>query len=287
VRFFRDVANVMMDANDLERVTFNALGGAHDYRREPRRNGRAAVDLNLAGATGTGDAAADSVLVVGTNGADDVVVTGDATSVLVRRLRAAVSITGVEAATDRLAITTREGNDTVNASRLAAAMALNLDGGPGDDALAGGPVTTPWSAATARTRSTARGDDNSVYQGTARHDDIRVSRRNTPAGPQVIFQNRREVNASLFLNAEAITVLGGSGNDIIVMDRSAGVLWRANFFGGSGNDRLIGSALDDTLDGGTGYNVLQGNGGTDVFRNGLIAPSAAVMATLRSRATGV
>ena len=50
VLFSRDIANVTMDLNDVERITFNALGGA-DNIRDPRseRHRRAEVAINLAG----------------------------------------------------------------------------------------------------------------------------------------------------------------------------------------------------------------------------------------------
>jgi hypothetical protein len=54
-------------------------------------------------------------------------------------LAARVNITGAEAANDRLTVTTRAGDDVVEASSLAAgAIQLTADGGDGDDVLLGG-----------------------------------------------------------------------------------------------------------------------------------------------------
>src|SRR5204862_201875 len=66
LRFTRDVANVTMDTNGVERVDFNALGGS-DAITVGDLSGTAVtqVNLNLAGTLGgtAGDGAADSVIV--------------------------------------------------------------------------------------------------------------------------------------------------------------------------------------------------------------------------------
>ncbi len=121
VRFFRDIANVTMDLNDIEGVDFNALGGADTVRvNDLSGTDMTEVNTNLAAAGGAGDAAADNVIVAGTNGDDVSIVTGDATGVAVLGLAARVNITGAEVANDRLRVNALAGDDVVEASGLAA-----------------------------------------------------------------------------------------------------------------------------------------------------------------------
>ena len=83
LRFFRDVANVTMDVNAIEQVTYNALGGA-DTITVNSLAGTAAqqVNLNLAGTLGgtTGDGQADTVIVNGTSASDSMTISGSAGS---------------------------------------------------------------------------------------------------------------------------------------------------------------------------------------------------------------
>jgi Ca2+-binding RTX toxin-like protein len=142
VRFTRDVANVTMDTNDVEAITFNALGGADTITvNDLSGTDVTAVNLNLAGSIGgtTGDAQPDTVIVNGTNGNDVIQAAGDASGVVVIGLPARVNITGAEAANDRLIVNALAGDDVVEASGLVAgAIQLTADGGDGDDVLIGG-----------------------------------------------------------------------------------------------------------------------------------------------------
>jgi Ca2+-binding RTX toxin-like protein len=97
------------------------------------------VNTDLAGALGgtTGDAQTDQVIVNGTNGNDRIDVAGDASGVAVSGLAARVAIQHQEPA-DKLDVNARGGDDAITAAALAAqAITLSLDGGAGDDAIAG------------------------------------------------------------------------------------------------------------------------------------------------------
>jgi len=139
VRFTRDVGTVTMDLDGVERIDFNALGGA-DTITVNDLTGTDVTEINLdLGATGAGgDGQADKVVVKGTDGDDAVAVAGDATGVTILGLAAQVHITGAEAANDRLTVDARDGDDAVDASGLAAgAIQFAADGGNGDDILVG------------------------------------------------------------------------------------------------------------------------------------------------------
>ena len=139
LRFFRDVANVTMDANEVEALTFNALGGADVITLGDLAGTNVTdIDLNLAAVGGVGDAQPDTVIVQGTNGDDTILVVGDAGGVAVLGLAAQVNITGSEGANDRLVVNALDGDDVVEASGLAAGfIQLTADGGRGADVLIG------------------------------------------------------------------------------------------------------------------------------------------------------
>jgi Ca2+-binding RTX toxin-like protein len=140
LRFTRDVGNIVMDVNGVERVDFNALGGTDTIIvNDLSGTDVTEVNLNLQAGTGGGDGAADTVILNGTAGDDVIQAAGDASGVTVSGLAAQVRITGAEAAKDRLTVNALSGDDVVEASGLSAdAIPLAADGGDGDDVLIGG-----------------------------------------------------------------------------------------------------------------------------------------------------
>jgi Ca2+-binding RTX toxin-like protein len=140
VLFFRNIANVVMDLNDVEAIDFNALGGADNIVvNDLIGTDITEVNVNLAASGGVGDGQPDNVIVNGTDGDDVIVVTGDASGTSVFGLPAQINITGAEPANDRLTVNALAGDDVVEASGLAAtAIALTANGGANDDILIGG-----------------------------------------------------------------------------------------------------------------------------------------------------
>jgi Ca2+-binding RTX toxin-like protein len=141
VRFFRNVAIVAMDLNDLEIMAFNAVGGA-DVITVGDLSGTDATELrlNLQATLGgaTGDGQPDTVMVNGTNGADVITVSGSTAGITTLGLKATVKVFGSEAANDRLIINALAGDDLVDASGLlAGAIKLTLNGGLGNDLFLG------------------------------------------------------------------------------------------------------------------------------------------------------
>src|SRR4029077_18580917 len=105
LRFFRNVANITMDCNNLEQVVFRALGGP-DQITVNDLTGTAVsnVVVDLTGSNGTGDAAADTVIVNGTLTNDVISVTGSTNGVTVAGLATAVTVVGAESNLDTLTI---------------------------------------------------------------------------------------------------------------------------------------------------------------------------------------
>lgn len=138
--FFRDVASVVMDLNDVEKIQFHALGGA-DTIVVNDLSGTDVTELfiNLAAANGAGDGAADTVILNATSADDVVLVVGDSGAVQVLGLDYVINIVGFESALDRLVINTLGGDDVIEASGvLAGAIQLVLNGGDDNDVLIGG-----------------------------------------------------------------------------------------------------------------------------------------------------
>ncbi|MGO1081100.1 calcium-binding protein [Inquilinus sp. CA228] len=138
--FFRDVASINMDLNDVERIEFDALGGADKVRIHDLTGTEVnRVDIDLAGTVGgtTGDGAIDAVTVEGTAGANGITLWNSGSTVGVDGLQERVSIQHLEVA-DQLTVDGGAGNDVINAFAVGAGrVSLTLSGGAGDDTLVG------------------------------------------------------------------------------------------------------------------------------------------------------
>ena len=120
LRFFRNVATITMDTDGVERVDFNALGGAdlvtvNDLSATDVR----AVNVDLAASGGGDDAQDDRIVVKGTDRNDAIRIAGDAQSVTVSGLAATVTALHPQP-NDRLDLETLGGRDSVDSAGLAA-----------------------------------------------------------------------------------------------------------------------------------------------------------------------
>jgi Ca2+-binding RTX toxin-like protein len=114
LRFFRDLGNITMDMDGVERVDLDALGGADTVTQNDLSGTDARQFLvDLQGPGGGGDGGADSVVVNGTKGSDHIKVQPEGGTVVVRGLAARTQITGSEAANDHLTVNGQGGNDRV------------------------------------------------------------------------------------------------------------------------------------------------------------------------------
>jgi Ca2+-binding RTX toxin-like protein len=138
--FTRDIANITMDLNGIERIEFNALGGSDNIVvNNLSHTDVTQVAIDLAATLGgvTPDGLLDTVTVKGTGGADHIVVTASVTAVTVSGLSEVVTIDHADAS-DQLSISGGAGSDTIDASAVpTGTMALILDGGAGNDTLIG------------------------------------------------------------------------------------------------------------------------------------------------------
>ncbi len=141
VIFTRNLGNIVMDLNDVERIDLNTLGNT-DQTTINDLSGTDLVEINIDQAAtigGTaGDGAADIVIVNGTNGDDIIDIVGAGSSVSVLGLAAQVNIGNTEGANDSLIVSALGGADSVTATTLpAGVIKLTIDGGAGDDNLLG------------------------------------------------------------------------------------------------------------------------------------------------------
>ena len=115
VKLFRDIANITMDFDTVERLELNAFGGADRITvNDLTGTDLEATDVDLSASAGGGDTKPDAVIVMGTNRADRVRVTRAGARALTTGLPAKTRIAGSEPANDLLLINTLAGNDDVN-----------------------------------------------------------------------------------------------------------------------------------------------------------------------------
>lgn len=242
-RFFRNVANITMDCDDVEIVRFNALGGVDNITVNSLTGtdvAQVAIDLASPANSGTGDGAADLVIVQGTNGDDVVQVSGPPGEVRIDGTGASVRIFGSEAAADQLGLNLLAGNDQLDASALPAGrVALVVNGGLGEDVVlgsqgddlvaggdgddvvlaGGGNDTLVWNP----------GDDNDVFEGQAGDDRMLFNGANVAEiinisanGGRVLF-SRNIANVLMDLNdVEAISFNALGGADVITLNDVSG-----------------------------------------------------------------
>ena len=210
--FTRDVGNVVMNTNDVERVVLNARGGADGITiNDLSATDVKRIDIDLTGVSEgtTGDGAADAVRANGTAGKDTIEVVGGGNAFSVVGLAAQINVFNTDAALDTLTVNGGAGDDTIDASTLAAGVVkLRLDGGVGNDTILG-----------------------------SRGNDILIG----GAGNDVLIGGAGD--DQLFGGPGADTLNGGAGNDVFVADEFDTVI--DDFAAGAGSeDRIDLSALD-------------------------------------------
>jgi Ca2+-binding RTX toxin-like protein len=289
--FTRNIANIVMDLDDVESIRHQALGGAdivnvNDLSGTDVRQ----VEISLSGVIGgaTGDGAVDDVSVAGTNGAETIKVSGGASNINVASVAAAVKITTLEA-NDIARINALGGNDTVNAATALHAVILNggvgddtLRGGSGNDILQGGDDKDTLTGGLGGDQMLGEGgDDRMVWnsgdgtdlmEGGDGIDTAEVNGSSgseefsiTANGARVRFDRLNPSPSALDIGTtENLLVDMGGGDDTISMTGNLAVLIQIRVDGGEGNDTILGSNGADLLIGGDGNDFIDGQQGNDV-----------------------
>jgi predicted ester cyclase len=237
VRFTRNIANIVMDLDDVEALTLRALGGAdlaavNDLAGTDLKT----VDVDLAAVIGgtAGDAQPDTVVVGGTDGADNVSIGSTTGRPTVFGLFAQTRVANAEEGFDNVDIATLGGPDTLNMAVGSAfgPQAINFDGG--DDA------------------------DVARYSGTNAADSIQVVANGGETATIGAGTTRLDT-----LGVESLVVLGLNGGDTISAVGNLAALAPITMDGGSGDDTILGSNGADLLIGGAGNDFVDGQQGTD------------------------
>jgi len=139
VRFTRDVANIVTDLNGVERVEFNALGGADNITvNDMTGTNLKQVSVDLGAVGGGGDGAADVLTATGSAGDNTVTVTETAGVIAITGLTAQIIIANSEGANDSFIINALGGNDVIIASAYAGVDGrMTVDAGVGNDVIVG------------------------------------------------------------------------------------------------------------------------------------------------------
>ena len=237
VRLFRDVANITMDLNGIEALDLNTFGSADNVTVGDLAGTdleKANVDLSATPGSGVGDGAADTVIVDGTDDADNVKVGSAGGDVLVSGLYTDVQVTGAESANDSVDVNTLGGDDTINTGLgISGPAAVNIDGGTGTD--------------------------TEIYSGTPFADTIGIGRD----GANVAAFGTTGTPA-VAIGVESLDVNGLGGDDTIVGQNGIAGLTHLTIDGGAGDDTIQGGDGDDTLNGGSGSDSVNGGRGSDV-----------------------
>jgi len=141
LRFARNIGSVVLDVAGIETVQAHALDGV-DVITVSDLSGTGVLgvnlDLSVTAGSGPGDGQADAVIVNATDEADSLAINGEPGIVTVAGLSAPVTIFGSDPTNDRLIVNALDGDDTVQASNLAAGIiGFTADGGMGADLLVG------------------------------------------------------------------------------------------------------------------------------------------------------
>ena len=282
--FLRDVANVTMDLNDVEKIDFRALGGADNIVvGDLVGTDVTQVLIDLRGSGGGADGAADTVTVNATQGNDTFNITGNANGVKVFGQGSSTAVSFMDAGLDRIVLNGQAGDDVINASGLQAnGPLLTVNGGLGRDTMIGGAGSDLIGGGDGNdTALMGAGDDTFVWNPGDDNDIIEGQ-----AGRDTMLFNGANISEKIHISANGARVLFSRDVANVVMDLNDNEVIDFNALGGadtvtvgdlSGTDvtevhvNLAGSTGGSTGDGQVDTIVLQGTDGDDVIqviRNG-------------------
>ena len=245
LRLTRDVANIVLDADGVETVTINALGGVDNVVVNPLTGTAVTqVNIDLAAAGGGADGAADTVTLNGTAGPDIFNIAANGTAVEVTGLGALVRNTNAELANDRIVVT-GVGGDTVNAN-----------GTDGADTMQVMPSPVVGFVRTVVSGFTIPVDVNGALTLSV----------NGLGGPDTITAANGLATLGIPLRLDGgdgdDTITGGDGNDLIIGGAGNDIV-----SGGRGNDFILLGEGNDTFiwNPGDGSDTIEGQGGNDTL----------------------
>ncbi|MGF7147606.1 Ca2+-binding RTX toxin-like protein [Sphingomonas zeicaulis] len=287
--FTRNIANIVMDLNDVETIDVRAFGGA-DLVTVNDLSGTdvTQIRVDLAAAGGVDDLAADVVQAHATGGADSAGIVVGPDGVATSGLAATTIVSGGFVG-DRLVLMGLGGDDVLTTTGFAAIQfeldggtgndQLNggsardiLTGGDGDDVLRGGDGYDQMVGGAGDDRIIWNpGDDTDLAEGGDGTDTVEVNGGNgdalftiTANGARVRFDRLDPAPFSLDIGtAERLVLTAGGGDDTVSATGNLAALIQITVDGGAGNDTLLGSNGADLLLGGDGDDFVDGQQGND------------------------
>jgi hypothetical protein len=271
-----------VDGGGVETIVLNPLGGADTVTvNDLTGTAVTGVGVNLVATLGSaaGDGAADSVIVNGRNAADFIPIRGNNEAIFVdggagvaSGLSFGLTITAAEGALDTLTVNALGGNDTVDASGLAAGnIKLTVNGGAGNDALTGsqGADTFVWNPGDGSDTIDGQGGiDKLAFNGSNDAERFDLSASGTHAR---LTRDVGGVTMDL-TGLEVINVISQGGADTITVNDLTGT--------GVGVVNLPLGATANTGDGQPDTVIINGTDGNDaitVVGTGAGAPVVNVM----------
>ncbi len=233
LRLTRNIANIVLDVAGVENVSFDARGGS-DLITVNRLSGTNVkqVTLDLEGSENSGapDGQADSIIVFGGPGNDQINLTGSGNEVNITGVGTSIYIRNPEGALDTLSVYGVDGDDRINAQNLTAGLIkLTVEGGTGNDTIMGsqgadilvggeGDDTFVWTlGAPADLISGEAGTDSLMVLGSAVADNVILS----PVASGIQVFNLSD-NTTLEASVEQATFQAGHGADQIAVNCLAG-----------------------------------------------------------------
>ncbi|MBD1873389.1 calcium-binding protein [Nodosilinea sp. FACHB-131] len=253
LRFFRDIANVVMDTNDLEQVDFNALGGIDTITvNDLTGTDVKQINLNLATAGSTaGDGATDTITLNGSGNGDAIKVSGAAGKTTVKGLAAQVDIVGGDGDRDRLVINPLLGVDEVTI----------------DDLTGAGLQTVEVNLATLGSTVGDGAPDLTTLNASHRNDVLNISGVGNSATVSGLGAEVKILGTDLGQDLLVVNGLGGNdtidATNLLADSSSSPGAMQLLLDGGKGDDLLLGGAADDLLLGGDGNDFVDGKRGND------------------------
>lgn len=238
-RLTRDIGNVALDLGTIEDIDLNPLGGADTVTVDDQAaTDLETVSLDLEGTAGTGDGAADGVIINGTDGADVAQV-----SDLGNDIEASVgffpvvNMIGADPTLDTLTINSLGGDDTVDATNLEAnVIGLAINGGAGNDEIFGSAGNDSVNGGTGNDQALLgtgddifvwnAGDGSDVVEGQGGTDTLNFNGSDgdenidvSANGSRVCLSDDAGAVAMDINDIEQLSVAGGSGaNQDVIND---------------------------------------------------------------------
>jgi Ca2+-binding RTX toxin-like protein len=229
------------------------------------------INFALGGTSGS-----DLLTINGTSGDDSMQAQSDGSTIVFNGLN--VNVASVEG----LTLNGNDGNDTIDMFYLNSAIALTINGGAGDDLLAGGAGNDAINGGTGNNTLIGWGGNDTLNGGNGNATFLYMP------GPASLGTDTLSIDSGgvgtldFEYLTDGVTVnIGSTSTQSVVsglLSLNLGTSTTiANVIGGSGNDTITGNSLsnvldgrdgDDTITAGTGNAVMYGGNGDDTLTGG-------------------